>query len=499
MSEVSSDEVEVRGFIGPGAHFYQQAFSQMQDENHRRLPFLPLAALLGSFWLGARRIRGWFWLFLTLELVSVVLIVLALGGGLDRTEQVRVNTLVQLAERRVSEAAAARVQDPDSKITASLTRSAQSLEQAAKQAQQKLTSNGPRFGLLGMGLAILLISRIGLGFGAVPLVASRLRHACINGQLADSGFSWFAALQAVIIWLLVIPLTFLNFAGLIPANLFDAAGVPDLVSRAASVVDGYMLGISSALSPVAQQVSWVIERLLDGLEFALTETPWPVITIVIVALAAQRAGGLLALGVALGLGYLLAFGYWVKAMQTVALLGTASIIALLFGIPVGIWCGYSRRTAAIIRPVLDFMQTTPAFVYLIPVIALFGIGKTAGIVATVIFGIAPVIRQTSFGIASVPPAVREAALAFGAGRGFMLFKVDLPIARSSIMAGVSQTILMSLSMVVIAALIGARGLGEEVLSALQYAAQGKGILAGFAILICAIIIDRIIQSQRSQK
>jgi len=499
MSELSSEEGRVRSFMGPGAGVYQRVFARMQDGSHRGLPFLPLAALLGSFWLGARRIRGWFWLFLTLELVSVVLIVLALGGGLDRTEQTRVNTLVQLAERRVNEAAAARIQDPDSKMTASLTRSAQSLEQAAKQAQHKLAETGPRWGLLGLGLVILLTSRIGLGFGAIPLVASQLRHAHINGQLGHTGFSWFAALQAAMIWLLVVPLTFLNFAGFIPENLFDASGIPNLVSRAARVVDGYMRGVSSALSPIAQQVTWIIEGLLDGMEFVLTATPWPVITIVIVALAAQRAGWLLALGVALGLGYLLALGYWVKAMQTVALLGTASMIALVLGIPLGIWCGYSRRTAAIIRPVLDFMQTTPAFVYLIPVIALFGIGKTAGIVATVIFGIAPVIRQTSFGIASVPATVREAALAFGAGRGFMLFKVDLPIARASIMAGVSQTILMSLSMVVIAALIGARGLGEEVLSALQYAAQGKGILAGFAILICAIIIDRIIQSQRRQK
>lgn len=499
MSELSNEDGALRRFIGPGARVYQRAFARMEDENHHRTPFLPLAAFLGSFWLGARRIRSWFWLFLILELVSVVLIVLALGAGLDRAEQNRVNTLVQLAERRVNEANAARAQDPNSNITASLTRSAQSLALAAKQAQHKLAETGPRLGLLTLGIAILLVSRIGLGFAAVPLVASQLRHAHLSGQLNQTGFSWWAALQAALIWLLVIPLTFLNFAGLLPDNLFNAVGIPNLVSRAALIVDSYMLNISSTLSPIAHQITWVIEGALNGLEFVLTATPWPVIAIVIVALAAQRAGWLLALGVALGLGYLLAFGYWIKAMQTVALLGTASMIALVLGIPIGIGCGYSRRAAAMIRPVLDFMQTTPAFVYLIPVIALFGIGKTAGIVATVIFGIAPVIRQTSFGIANVPSTVREAALAFGAGRWFMLFKVDLPIAKASIMAGVSQTILMSLSMVVIAALIGARGLGEEVLSALQYAAQGKGILAGGAILICAIIIDRIIQSQRHRK
>lgn len=148
------------------------------------------------------------------------------------------------------------------------------------------------------------------------------------------------------------------------------------------------------------------------------------------------------------------------------------------------------------RPVLDFMQTMPAFVYLIPVIALFGIGKPSGIIATIIFGTPPVVRLTALGIADVPTSVREAAIAFGASPLFLLFKVDLPAAAPSIMAGVSQTILMWLSMVVIAALIGAQGLGEDVLHALQYAAQGQGLLAGLAVLASAIVLDRIVQGRR---
>ncbi len=142
------------------------------------------------------------------------------------------------------------------------------------------------------------------------------------------------------------------------------------------------------------------------------------------------------------------------------------------------------------------MQTMPAFVYLIPVIAFFGIGKPPGIIATIIFGMPPTIRLTALGIASVPEATREAALAFGATRRFLLFHVDLPMARAAIMAGINQTLLMCLSMVVIASLIGAKGLGEDVLSALQYAAVGKGILAGLAILACAMVIDRIVQGRR---
>ena len=130
-----------------------------------------------------------------------------------------------------------------------------------------------------------------------------------------------------------------------------------------------------------------------------------------------------------------------------------------------------------IRPVLDFMQTMPAFVYLIPVIAFFGTGKPPGIIATIVFGMPPVVRLTALGVQGVPETVREAATAFGATKRFLLLKVDLPLAMPSIMAGINQTILMCLSMVVIASLIGAKGLGEDVLEALQYAAQGQGIVA----------------------
>ena len=139
------------------------------------------------------------------------------------------------------------------------------------------------------------------------------------------------------------------------------------------------------------------------------------------------------------------------------------------------------------------MQTMPAFVYLIPVIALFGIGKPPGVIATLIFGTPPVVRLTALGLEGVPDSIREAAQAFGATRWFVLTRVDLPLASPSIMAGVNQTILMCLSMVVIASLIGAKGLGEDVLNALQYAAVGQGLLAGLAILLCAMVIDRIVQ------
>jgi len=183
-------------------------------------------------------------------------------------------------------------------------------------------------------------------------------------------------------------------------------------------------------------------------------------------------------------------------MRTLALLGTAACISIALGIPLGVACARKPRLYAVVRPILDFMQTMPAFVYLIPVIAFFGTGKPAAIIATMIFGGSPVVRLTVLGMKGVPETVREAAMAFGATKRYLLWKVDLPLAAPSIMAGVNQTILLSLAMVVIASLIGAKGLGEDVLEALQYASEGQGILAGLAILFCAMILDRIVQGKR---
>jgi glycine betaine/proline transport system permease protein len=184
---------------------------------------------------------------------------------------------------------------------------------------------------------------------------------------------------------------------------------------------------------------------------------------------------------------------WEPAMQTVALLGTAAMICVVVGIPLGIWFSRSDRAYAVARPILDLMQTMPSMVYLIPAIAFFGTGTPPGIIATLIFGLPPVVRLTTLGLRQVPAETRECARAYGASPWQQLIDVELPLALPSIMAGVNQTILMCLSMVVVAALIGAQGLGSVVLEALQFAATGQGILAGLAILLCAIVIDRLVQ------
>jgi glycine betaine/proline transport system permease protein len=179
-----------------------------------------------------------------------------------------------------------------------------------------------------------------------------------------------------------------------------------------------------------------------------------------------------------------------------ALLGTAACLSILIGIPLGMFCARRPRFYSFIQPIMDFMQTMPAFVFMIPVIAFFGTGKPAAVVTTMIFGGTPVVRLTVLGLRGVPDSVREAAISFGANKWYLLTRVDLPLASPSIRAGINQTIMLSLAMVVVASLIGAKGLGEDVLEALQYANVGQGILAGFAILFCAMILDRIVQGER---
>jgi glycine betaine/proline transport system permease protein len=184
---------------------------------------------------------------------------------------------------------------------------------------------------------------------------------------------------------------------------------------------------------------------------------------------------------------------WAATMQTLALVLTATLLALLIGLPVGIWASKSDPVERIVRPILDFMQTMPAFVYLIPAVLLFGLGEVPGVIATFIFATPPAVRLTNLGIRQVPEEVVEAARSFGSTPRQMLLKVELPVALPTILAGVNQTIMLALSMVVIAALIGARGLGEPVVRGITQLQTDVGFEGGLAIVILAIVLDRITQ------
>jgi glycine betaine/proline transport system permease protein len=232
-----------------------------------------------------------------------------------------------------------------------------------------------------------------------------------------------------------------------------------------------------------------IESIVSGL---LWLPPW--LFIAGVALAAWRiAGARVATWSCAGLLLLWNLRLWEPTMETLTLVFLATTVAVALGLPIGIWTALSQRAYRIIMPILDFMQTMPAFVYLIPAIPFFGLGPVSGIFATVIFSMPPAIRLTTLGIRQVPAELIEAADAFGSTRRQKLLKVQLPLAVPTIMAGINQTIMLALSMVVIAAMIGAGGLGGEVWKAIQRLQPGDGFEAGIAVVILAMILDRITQ------
>jgi glycine betaine/proline transport system permease protein len=223
----------------------------------------------------------------------------------------------------------------------------------------------------------------------------------------------------------------------------------------------------------------------------------PVIIIILVAVVAFFITGKkygLAVFSIFGLWLIFNQGLWPDLLDTFTLVLIASVLSVMIGVPFGILMSKSRTADAMIRPILDFMQTMPAFVYLIPAVAFFGIGMVPGVFASLIFATPPTVRFTNLGIRQVPTELVEASDAFGSTGAQKLFKVEIPMAKATIMAGINQTVMLALSMVVIASMIGAPGLGREVLSALQRAQVGPGFVAGLGIVILAIIIDRFTQS-----
>lgn len=206
----------------------------------------------------------------------------------------------------------------------------------------------------------------------------------------------------------------------------------------------------------------------------------------------------LSIFVVLGLLLIWNLDYWEGTMLTLALIITSSLISIVIGVPLGIWMAKKETVESIVTPILDFMQTMPAFVYLIPAVSFFGIGMVPGIIASVIFSMPPVVRLTNLGIRQVSTELIEAADAFGATGSQKLFKVQLPLAKTTIMQGINQTIMLALSMVVIASMIGAEGLGTEVYRAITRNNAGQGFAAGLSIVILAIILDRIIQGSNSK-
>ena len=285
---------------------------------------------------------------------------------------------------------------------------------------------------------------------------------------------------------------FEEFPEMSRVSLRDFKKVIDSAFRSFSRNNGET--IESFFDPILWFLIWFEKLLLN--------TPWPIIILVVAGLCYLGARSWkLSLGSVLTftlIGYL---GMWQDTMSTMALISVATLLCISIGIPLGVWMARSDRVQSLVMPILDVMQTIPIFVYLLPVLMLLGIGKVPGLIAVCVYAMPPIVRLTNLGIRLVDKGVLEAADAFGADKKQKLLGVQIPLALPNIFAGINQTIMMALAMVVIASMIGVRGLGIPVLQAIQNQYLALGLMNGLAIVALAIIFDRVLQGygKRLQK
>lgn len=496
-------------FVGTNKAYYRREFTKIHNARQSTTVWSwnSSAALAGSFWAAYRRLWGVYWLFLMLELFALVQVGRGIWGTAGGDKLIRHQQIVANIAKRQQQLAEAQAGGNQQSV-ATASKIIDNLKQVAAQLEQQIAQESTT-PLLIVGLILLLAIKIFAGFYANFAYQKKYRRWRITPQREQHGAQFNSLAIGLALAFAIWPLTLFRFIALSPDKLLASwsggwlgesltisefpLGRDFLFNAGARWGDAIFVWATKNFSEIFDGIIRLVVMLLDGLEIILIATPWPVVMLLLVVLAFRLAGYRVAIFTGASLAYLAVLGLWEISMTTVALIGAGAGICVLLGIPIGIWFGRNPRAYSFAEPVLDFMQTMPTFVYLIPVIAFFGTGKPPGVLVTIIFAIPPVIRLTVLGIRNVPEPTKEAAIAFGCSSWQLLWKVQLPLATPSIMTGVNQTILMSLSMVVIASLIGAEGLGALILEALQYAAKGQGLLAGVAILLCAMVMDRIAQ------
>lgn len=496
MSTVDTEKLELlEKFVETNTDYYQRNFDKIGANARFSWTFNWVAALLGPVWYGMRGLWNWGLPFLLLETFAFIQLGRGLFGDLGAEARDRIGQIEGTLAFRKEQLAAAIEKQADNVDV--FERTIASLEGAIGgiRAEVAIAEAGAIYVAL-FGAAALLIIKLIEGTFANSVLEKRFSE-WLSDKTISSGLTPFRTGLSAAFAILVIALcvTHYSFPGAV-GWLANFPTNPDIRLGAIARVEQFFNFIIESGEWFFDLITQGIRTVLDALEVIFVKTPWPVIVSFIVLLTWLSAGIRPAIAATGFLAYMGFLGFWTKAMTTLALLGTAACISIAIGIPVGLFCARRPRLYAFIRPIMDFMQTMPAFVFMIPVIAFFGTGKPAAVVTTMIFGGTPVVRLTVLGLRGVPDSIREAAIAYGASKWYLLTKVDLPLAAPSILAGINQTIMLSLAMVVVASLIGAKGLGEDVLEALQYASVGQGILAGFAILFCAMILDRIVQGRR---
>ena len=485
----------IRTFVRTSPDYYIRNFDKIGASSRFTATFNLMAGLFGPIWFGARGLWSWALPFLILEALAFVQIARGLFGDLAADAMARIASIEGTLDLRRQQLAAA-IESGSDRVDA-FQRTVDSLEAnigGIRAEAEALAAEGPTIVLTGVVVLIVVkaIQAIVANWALEARFSEWLSDRTVRSGLPPQHIVLSALFMVIIVATAMVHYSFPGRYSLLSTFPTD----PDIRLTGITLVENFIAWCVSNSEAFFDGLTFAIRSLLDALEVILVQTPWIVIVSLIVLLTWLTAGLRTAIYSGAFLAYMGLLGFWEAAMTTLALLGTAALLSIIIGIPLGMFAARRPRFYAFIQPIMDFMQTMPAFVFMVPVIAFFGVGKPAAVIVTMIFGGTPVVRLTVLGLRGVPESVREAAISFGANKWYLLTKVDLPLASPSIRAGINQTIMLSLAMVVVASLIGAKGLGEDVLEALQYANVGQGILAGFAILFCAMILDRIVQGAR---
>ncbi|MEM8555330.1 MAG: ABC transporter permease subunit [Pseudomonadota bacterium] len=484
----------IRTFVRTSPDYYIRNFDRVGASARFTPTFNMFAGLFGPIWFGARGLWSWALSFLIIEAIGFVQIARGLFGDLGADAMARIESIEGTLDLRRRQLEAA-IESGSDRVDA-FQRAVDGLEasidgfRAEAEAQAAM---GPSIALTGLIILVVakLVQAIVANWALEARFSDWLSDRSIRSGMPQSQIIFSAGFMVLIVAVAMVHYSFPDRF----AVLSDFPTDPDIRLVSIDGVEAFFNWAVLNGEALFDGITYGIRLVLDALELVFVSTPWIVIASLIILLTWLTAGVRMAIYSGAFLSYMGLLGFWEKAMTTLALLGTAACLSIVIGIPLGMFAARRPRFYSAIQPIMDFMQTMPAFVFMIPVIAFFGTGKPAAVVTTMIFGGTPVVRLTVLGLRGVPESVREAAISFGANKWYLLTKVDLPLAAPSIRAGINQTIMLSLAMVVVASLIGAKGLGEDVLEALQYANVGQGILAGFAILFCAMILDRIVQGQ----
>ena len=486
---------QVKDFVKTNHDYYINQFERIGNSSKYVLSFNISAFLLGSIWYSFRNIWNWSLAFLIIETFAIVQVARGFFGNISAEAYSKIEKVQSTLDFRMQQLQAAIEKNSDK--VEMFKRTIKSLEDSIGEylvEAQRVEASG--FWVAIGGIILFILIRILQGMAANTILEKKFSE-WLSNNLISPGMKIKNYILSITFALVIILFSTIHYS--FPNLIESMNDFPTHPKIRLASIEGVENVFDFAVikgERVFDGITYGIRSVLDSLELLFVKTPWIVIISAIVLLTGLSAGPSTAIYSGAFLAYMGFLGFWIKAMTTLALLGTAAILSIVIGIPLGIYCATRPKFYSLIRPIMDFMQTMPAFVFMIPVIAFFGTGKVAAVIITMIFGGTPVVRLTVLGLKGVPQTIREAAIAYGGSKWYLLTKVDIPLAMPTILAGVNQTVMLSLAMVVVASLIGAKGLGQDVLEALQYANVGQGILAGIAILFCALILDRIIQGKK---